>query len=500
MAENAGGATRGEGRRPRRGKRREEEEEESGKNVVVDRRPHVPSIAVANWLRPSTALPKARGEERKVLGRGRRRVGNRRFGAGPPYVRCDRTASDKSRRDAPTVAVIGNDGRLASRSGLIRSMRDQAVSGVETSDVSGARLEVMSRIRTGRAADPVTTVRLSFSDGASTCDSAVLVCQDRLRGAGVRGDASERSDSTDDLPASSRALRVHERCRALSTRATLGPVSVEGHARIADGVSNYAHRRDGSMFVGGGSSEGGEDCRALRRGPDIRDGSWTGTTSGCSCSNEEEGGSRRDKTDGVVIGDDVQRTAPLPSRRGTPRRLLPADPADRSTMGARRLTRRPAGGKAADFVPVVENVSVTSSILATPSPRASSLTRGSSGHGSPDICNEETRVLVLPRCAGAFSVAAATSGRAVSLDLDKKWLDRVRPQMESEWNHGVGRGRHDIIYGDCFDWLARLARRNGLAVDVVTFLRPLPSTSVEKKSGALKVTLGRASDSRSAAA
>jgi len=35
----------------------------------------------------------------------------------------------------------------------------------------------------------------------------------------------------------------------------------------------------------------------------------------------------------------------------------------------------------------------------------------------------------------------------VSLDLDKKWLDRIRPQMEAngitEWD-----GKHDYIYGD----------------------------------------------------
>jgi hypothetical protein len=35
----------------------------------------------------------------------------------------------------------------------------------------------------------------------------------------------------------------------------------------------------------------------------------------------------------------------------------------------------------------------------------------------------------------------------VSLDLDKKWLDRIRPQMEAngitEWD-----GKHDCIYGD----------------------------------------------------
>ena len=44
-----------------------------------------------------------------------------------------------------------------------------------------------------------------------------------------------------------------------------------------------------------------------------------------------------------------------------------------------------------------------------------------------------------------ISVGAGAS--TVSLDLDKKWLDRIRPQMEAngitEWE-----GKHDCIYGD----------------------------------------------------
>ena len=66
-----------------------------------------------------------------------------------------------------------------------------------------------------------------------------------------------------------------------------------------------------------------------------------------------------------------------------------------------------------------------------------------------ECCNENTRVLNCFAHAGAFSVAAATRGaKTVSLDLDKKWLDRIRPQMEAngieEWDE-----HHDCIYGDC---------------------------------------------------
>ena len=46
---------------------------------------------------------------------------------------------------------------------------------------------------------------------------------------------------------------------------------------------------------------------------------------------------------------------------------------------------------------------------------------------------KKTRVLNCFANCGAFSVAAATVGavgtETVSLDLDKKWLDRIEPQV-----------------------------------------------------------------------
>ena len=48
-----------------------------------------------------------------------------------------------------------------------------------------------------------------------------------------------------------------------------------------------------------------------------------------------------------------------------------------------------------------------------------------------ECCNEDTRALNCFAHTGAFSMAAATKGaKTVSLDLDKKWSDRIRPQME----------------------------------------------------------------------
>jgi 23S rRNA (cytosine1962-C5)-methyltransferase len=86
------------------------------------------------------------------------------------------------------------------------------------------------------------------------------------------------------------------------------------------------------------------------------------------------------------------------------------------------------------------------------------------------------RVLNTFAHAGGFTVAAAVGGadRTVSVDLERDWLARVRPQIEA---NGVPAdpARHDTIHGDVFDWLRRLGRR-GERFDIVV-LDP-PSTSV----------------------
>ena len=93
-------------------------------------------------------------------------------------------------------------------------------------------------------------------------------------------------------------------------------------------------------------------------------------------------------------------------------------------------------------------------------------------------CTNETRVLNCFAHCGAFSVAAATAGaKTVSLDLESKWLDRIQPQLDDNQIANDNK-QHDFIYGDCFDWLNRLAKR-GEKFDIV-ILDP-PSTSVSTK-------------------
>jgi len=95
-------------------------------------------------------------------------------------------------------------------------------------------------------------------------------------------------------------------------------------------------------------------------------------------------------------------------------------------------------------------------------------------------CSEETRVLNCFSHCGAFSVAAATAGAlTVNLDLSKKWLDRIEPQMKANGIKNFTE-RHDCIYGDCFDWLQRLAKR-GEKYDIVIVDPPSTSVGGKKK-------------------
>jgi 23S rRNA (cytosine1962-C5)-methyltransferase len=77
-----------------------------------------------------------------------------------------------------------------------------------------------------------------------------------------------------------------------------------------------------------------------------------------------------------------------------------------------------------------------------------------------------------------FSVCAALAGaHTTSLDLAKKYLEWGRRNFRL---NGLDPAQHDFIYGDAFDWLKRLARKNR-AYDVV-LLDP-PTFSQSKESG-----------------
>ena len=78
---------------------------------------------------------------------------------------------------------------------------------------------------------------------------------------------------------------------------------------------------------------------------------------------------------------------------------------------------------------------------------------------------------------GGFSVCAALAGaRVTSLDLSRKYLDWCRDNLR---RNGIDPGGHDFIYGDCFDWMSRLARK-GRRFDLVVVDPPTFSRSREQ--------------------
>ncbi len=80
-----------------------------------------------------------------------------------------------------------------------------------------------------------------------------------------------------------------------------------------------------------------------------------------------------------------------------------------------------------------------------------------------------------------FSVCAAKAGaRTTSLDLSKKYLDWGKRNFAL--NH-LDLAGHEFIYGDAFDWLRRLAKKQRL-YDVV-LLDP-PTFSQSKESGVFR--------------
>jgi 23S rRNA (cytosine1962-C5)-methyltransferase len=80
-----------------------------------------------------------------------------------------------------------------------------------------------------------------------------------------------------------------------------------------------------------------------------------------------------------------------------------------------------------------------------------------------------------------FSACAALAGATVtSLDLSRKYLDWGRDNFRL---NGLDPGAHDFIYGDCFDWMKRLAKK-GRTFNIV-LLDP-PTFSQSKESGVFK--------------
>ena len=362
------------------------------------------------------------------------------------------------------VVVVGNGRKLVSRSKLLKS----SPKGGEKYDDSTVQIDILSRIKRGRDIDPILTVGVDFPDGAvSSCSNAVLLCQEKF-GDGARGDVL-----ADPLDRRESRRLVHCDSMTVTSLANLDDDPVMVEVTLPDHISNYANRRDGAVYTRGSF---------LGRQSGLSQNGFTNAYREVNGAADGFPGWVVDRYDKWLFVQHEEGPmsvrGPLPSLHdGCTNGVyyLPTK-ADRSVMGSEKI--KPTlleGERAPEFIPVMENGITYLVNMGESFSTGIFLDQRLQRAYLAEVCNEDTRVLNCFAHTGAFSVAAATKGaKTVSLDLDKKWLDRIRPQMEAngiaEWD-----GQHDCIYGDCFDWLTRLGKR-GEQFDIV-ILDP-PSTSV----------------------
>lgn len=359
---------------------------------------------------------------------------------------------------AEYIAVVGNGGHLAPRS----KAKESALS------KEAVEMNIVSKLRKGRGDDTIQTVRVTVPEGFSTCTSVVTPCQAQFQD-GIRGDPGAN-------PFDRRASRRLIHCNSLSVSSLTHDESVRVETReMPDDIAVLADRRNhleyqDSSFLGRSALNRNPLTNAYREINGDADGfpGWT-----------------VDRYDKWLLAqhDAKMPRGPLPSIHDGKTigvYYLESNP-DRSSMGSETdiRPRLMEGKPAPDVVPIVENgvkylVSIdkdlSTGIFLDQRPQRAWLARN---------CCSDTNVLNCFAHTGAFSVAAATAGAStVSLDLSKKWLDRLPEQLDA---NGIEFDeRHDCIYGDCFDWLARLAKR-GEKYDIVILDPPSSSVGGRKK-------------------
>lgn len=362
---------------------------------------------------------------------------------------------------AKYVAVVGSGQYLAAKP-----------KGLDDVKKESTEVEVIAKLRRGRGDDTVLVVGLSIAEHFSTCNHVVQICQEKLQD-GIRGDPASN-------PFDRRAPRRLIHCDAIAVSSlTCDDAAEVESVCLPDDIVVLAERRNNHEFI---------DGTFLGR-TELLENPYTNAYREINGAADGFPGWNVDRYDKwlLVQHDDQYPRGPLPSiHDGNTLGVyyLPADP-NRSMMG--RAEVRPTlleGQPAPDFIPIQENgvaylaaldKDLSTGIFLDQRPQRAWLTRN---------CNSDTRVLNCFSHCGAFTVAAAAAGAStVSLDLNKKFLDRIPPQLQL--NSIDFDDRHDTIFGDCFDWLARLAKRGEL-FDIIILDPPSTSIGIKKKRWSVK--------------
>ena len=358
---------------------------------------------------------------------------------------------------AEFVAVVGNGNFLAPKP------KKQAKQNIPDDAV---QVEMVARVKKGRDGDVSQTVRFVVSEHFATCSSIIDRAQAQFED-GIRGDPAAN-------PFDRRAPRRLIHCNSMSVSSLIVDDTAEAETEnLPDDIAVLSDRLNGHKFQRG----------SFLGRRSLRDNPLTNAYREINGAADGFPGWTVDRySDWLFVQhDDKEPRGPLPSIHDGKTAgvyLLPANP-DRSSMGSKDKIRPVLleGRPAPEVVPILENGVTYHVSLDKDLSTGMFLDQRANRAWLTRNCNENTHVLNCFAHCGAFSVAAATAGAStVSLDLNKKWLDRVQPQLEA---NGVDFDeRHDCIYGDCFEWLEKLRRRDE-KFDIV-ILDP-PSSSVGKK-------------------
>lgn len=362
---------------------------------------------------------------------------------------------------AKYVTIVGNGKQLAPKS----KTKDDGIPN------ENMQLEIIAKLRKGRLEDVVMAIGVAFTEKFSTCSSVVQPCQAQFQD-GIRGDPSAN-------PFDRRAPRRLIHCDAISISSLVHDENAQVETEYwPDDIACLAERRNSHEFIEGsflGRASLSENplttaFREINGASDGFDG-WTVD--------------RYDKWL-FVQHDSKSPRGPLPSIHdgNTVGVYYLTSNSNRGAMGREEVRPKLLEGRPApEILTVLENgvtyhvvldKDLSTGIFLDQRPQRAWLTRN---------CNANTRVLNTFAHCGAFSVAAASAGAStVSLDLNSKWLDRIKPQMEA---NGIDFARHDTIFGDCFDWLSRLGKRGEL-FDLVIVDPPSSSVGKKKKRWSVK--------------
>jgi hypothetical protein len=346
-------------------------------------------------------------------------------------VLCPKDKVDQFHIDYTTYTAVLGNGKFFAPKGKKKSPKNGKVA-----SHNDAKVDIVSKLKKGRDEDVVLTVKITVPDGFSTTNDVVQICQKQFSD-GIRGDSEAN-------PLDRRGPRRLLHCCSVAISSLSYDDSFEGNIEIPDDIRIFSDRRNHHEYTSGSFL----GRNSLRNNPY--------TTAYREINGDADGfpGWIVDRYDKWLF---VQHNAeyeqgPLPSIHAGHTAGVYYFPTERDrsvTGGKKGIKPVLLEGKAApDILPIKEN-GITYHVNFDDLSTGIFLDQRHQRAWLSRFCTKHTKVLNCFSHCGAFSIAAATAGaRTVSLDLDRKWLDRIQPQLTA---NGIDNSdmKHDTIFGDC---------------------------------------------------